>query len=158
MGNQVLIGYRVFKKNQVRVESGSGPRKTLPEKWSIDTKVRNMCLRQRQIFHGHKISQHFYHVSSFKSINIVFETSKYHSWPNTLPFRVGYWGANTLTLGSDSSTRSSPSLEIKPTCSQGHAAFFVLFRRWKYSILGAPKIYEQHINLINIWWAGLDAT
>ena len=33
-----------------------------------------MCLKQRQIFHGHRIFQHFYHVASFKSINIDFET------------------------------------------------------------------------------------
>ena len=32
MKNQVLVGYRVFKKLQVRVESGSGPRETLQEK------------------------------------------------------------------------------------------------------------------------------
>ena len=37
--NQVLVGYRVFKKNQVRVESGSGPCKTLPENTCITSKV-----------------------------------------------------------------------------------------------------------------------
>ena len=33
-----------------------------------------MCLKQRQIFHGHRIFQHFHHVASFKSINSDFET------------------------------------------------------------------------------------
>ena len=78
-------------------------------KWYIGTKVWDMCLRQRHIFHGHRIFQHLYHVTSFKSINFVFETGKCHSWPNTLPFRVGYWGANTRTPGSDPSTHSSPT-------------------------------------------------
>ena len=100
MKNQVLVGY--LKKNKygssrVRVQVKLC-QKTLASvaKWSIDTKVWNMCLWQRKIFRGHRTLQHFYHVSSFKSTNIVFETGKYHSWPNTLPFRVGYWGANTL--------------------------------------------------------------
>ena len=53
----------------------------------------------------------FYHMSSFKSIDIVFEVGTYHSWPNTLPFRVGYWGANTRTPKSDPSTRSSPNFD-----------------------------------------------
>ena len=39
MKNQVLVGYRVFKKNQVRVEPGSGPRKTLPETTCITSEV-----------------------------------------------------------------------------------------------------------------------
>ena len=39
MKNQVLVGYRVFKKIQVRVESGSGPRKTLPENTCITSGV-----------------------------------------------------------------------------------------------------------------------
>ena len=42
MKNQVLSGYRVFKKIQVRVESGSAPRKTLPE---------NTCI---EVIHRHK--------------------------------------------------------------------------------------------------------
>ena len=54
-------------------------------KWSIDKKVWNMRLWQRQIFRGHRILQHSHYVTSFKSINIVLETGKYHSWPNTLP-------------------------------------------------------------------------
>ena len=44
MKNQVLVGYRVFKKIQVRVESGSGPRKTLPE---------NTCITS-EVIHRHK--------------------------------------------------------------------------------------------------------
>ena len=44
MKNQVLDGYRVFKKIQVRVESGSDPRKTLPE---------NTCITS-QVIHRHK--------------------------------------------------------------------------------------------------------
>ena len=48
-------------------------------------------------------------MTSFKSINIVFEVGKYHSWPNTLPFQVGYWGADTHTPRSDPSTRSIPN-------------------------------------------------
>ena len=39
MKNQVLVGYRVFKKIQVRVESGSGPRKTLPENTCVTSEV-----------------------------------------------------------------------------------------------------------------------
>ena len=39
MKNQVLVGYRVFKKNQVWVESSSGPCKTLPENTCITGKV-----------------------------------------------------------------------------------------------------------------------
>ena len=39
MRNQLLVGYRVFKKIQVRVESGSGPRKTLPENSCITSQV-----------------------------------------------------------------------------------------------------------------------
>ena len=35
MKNQELVGYRVFKKIQARVKSGSGPRKTLPENTCI---------------------------------------------------------------------------------------------------------------------------
>ena len=97
-------------------------------KWSIDTKVWNVCLWQRQVFHGHRIFQHFYHVTSFKSINIVFETGKYHSWPNTLPVRVGYWGANTRTPGSIPSTRSSPScceLHAHSNCSENKASIIL---------------------------------
>ena len=36
------------------------------------------------------------------------QIKRYHSGPNTLPFHVGYWGANTRTPGSDPSTCSSP--------------------------------------------------
>ena len=87
-------GIRYLKKFKYGLSrSELGPRKTLPEntfaslaKWSIDTKVWNMCLQQRQIFHGHGIFQHFYHVTSFKSISIVFETGKHHSWPIPYPF------------------------------------------------------------------------
>ena len=39
MKNHVLVGYQVFKKNQVRVESGSGSRKTLPENTCITSRV-----------------------------------------------------------------------------------------------------------------------
>ena len=39
MKNQELVGYWVFKKNQVRVESGSSPRKTVPENTCITSKV-----------------------------------------------------------------------------------------------------------------------
>ena len=111
MKNQVLVGYQVFKKIQVRGELGSGPlyQRTFAAlaKWFIDTKVWNICVYYNAKF---SMATEFYHVMSFKSINIVFETGKYHSWPNTLPFRVGYWGANTRTPGSDPSTRSSPIL------------------------------------------------
>ena len=30
---------------------------------------------------------------------IVYVVGKYHSWHNTLPFRVRYWEENTHTLG-----------------------------------------------------------
>ena len=89
-----------------------GPHKTKTlaslVKWSIDTKIWNMSLLH-QIFHGHRIFQHFYHMTSFKSINTVFEVGKYHSWPNNLPFGGGYWGAKTCTYGSDPSAHSRPS-------------------------------------------------
>ena len=39
MQNQILVGYRVFKKNEVRVESGSGPCKTVPENTRITSEV-----------------------------------------------------------------------------------------------------------------------
>ena len=90
MKNQELMGIGYLKKFkygssrvQVHVKLYQ---KTLASlaKWSIDTKVWNMCLQQRQIFHGHRIFQPFYHVTSIKSINIVFETGEYHSWSNTL--------------------------------------------------------------------------
>ena len=103
MKNQVLVGYLKKIKDgssQVRVHVKLY-QKTLASlaKWSMDTKVLNMCLWQSQIFRGHKVFQHFYHVMSFRSINIVLETGKYHSWPNTVPFRVRSWGANTHTPG-----------------------------------------------------------
>ena len=44
MKNQVMVGFRVFKKIQVRVESGSGPRKTLPT---------NTCITS-EVIHRHK--------------------------------------------------------------------------------------------------------
>ena len=44
MNNQVLVECRVFKKIQVWVESGSGPRKTLPE---------NSCITS-EVIHRHK--------------------------------------------------------------------------------------------------------
>ena len=97
-----------------------------------------MCLWQRQIFDGHRIFQHFYHVTSLKSINIVFETGKYHSWHNTLPFRVGYWGANTRTPESDPSTHSSP-------ISQVHIFDFFCWY-WNGTMGVKPYI------VINIWW------
>ena len=51
MKNQVLVGYRVFKKNQVRVESGLGPRKTLPENTCITSAVIH---RHSAVIHRHK--------------------------------------------------------------------------------------------------------
>ena len=39
MKNQIPVGYRVFKKNQARIELGSGPRKTLPENTCITSEV-----------------------------------------------------------------------------------------------------------------------
>ena len=71
MKNQLLVGYlRVFKKIQVRVESG--PRKTLPENACITSevihrhKVWNMYLRQRKIFHGHRIFSAFLSCDEFQ--------------------------------------------------------------------------------------------
>ena len=69
-----------------------------------------MCLLPHQVFRCHRTFQHFCCMTSFKPINIVFEVGKYHSWPNTLPFRVGYWGANTRSPVSDPNTRSSPQI------------------------------------------------
>ena len=117
MKNQVLVGYRVFKQNQVRVESGSGPHNTVPENTCIASDMINKhkCFEYVSWtmpnfpWHGHRIFSILCHVSSVKSINMVFETGKYHSWPNTLPFQVGYWGANTRTPGSDPSTCFSPT-------------------------------------------------
>ena len=135
MKNQLLVGYRVFKKIQVRSSRVRVHVKLYQKalaslaKWSIDTKVWNMSLWQRQIFHGHRFFQHLYHVTSFKSINIVFETGKYHSYPNTLPFRVGYWGANTRTPVSDPSTHSSHS-----ATNQLHVKHFLV----QFKLLGLP--------------------
>ena len=39
MKNQVLVGYRVLKKNQVRVELGSSPHKTVPENTCITSEM-----------------------------------------------------------------------------------------------------------------------
>ena len=39
MKNQIPVGYRVFKNNQARIESGSSPRKTLPENTCITSEV-----------------------------------------------------------------------------------------------------------------------
>ena len=95
MKTQVSVGYQVFEKNQVRVESGSGPRKTLPENTyttsevSQRPKVWNMCLGQCQIFYGHRICHHFYHVTSFKSIDIVLETGSATTNPIPYPFGSG---------------------------------------------------------------------
>ena len=46
MKNQVLVRYRVFKKNQVRIKSGWGPRKTVTENTCITSEVirRHKCL------------------------------------------------------------------------------------------------------------------
>ena len=59
MKNQVLVGYWVFKKIQVRVKSGSGPRKTLPENTCITSKV----------IHRHK------------GLEYVSTTTPYFPWP-----------------------------------------------------------------------------
>ena len=85
MNNQVLVGYWVFKIIQVHNKSGSSPRKTLPENTHITSEVihRHKDLEYvsttMPIFHSHSIFQSFYHVKSFKLINFVFETGKYHS-------------------------------------------------------------------------------
>ena len=107
-----------------------------------------MCLRQRQIFHGDRIFQHFYHVTSFKSINIVLKTGKYHSWPNTLPFQIGYWGANTRTPGSDPSTHTSPTSIVH----NYHflSEFFSSTVTWLYLRhlwQSSHSIYETHSNV-----------
>ena len=39
MKNQVLVRYRVFTKIQLRVESGSGPQKTLHENIGFTSEV-----------------------------------------------------------------------------------------------------------------------
>ena len=87
-----------------------------------------MRLWQRQIFRGHRIFQHSHYVTSFKSINIVLETGKYHSWPNTLPFRVGYRRANTRTQGSDPWTCSIRNL-YNTTWSTVQDGRFELFKK-----------------------------
>ena len=46
---------------------------------SNDTKASCMCLLQHQISHHYRIFQHFCHITSFKSINIVSEVVKYDS-------------------------------------------------------------------------------
>ena len=87
-----------------------------------------MCLWKRQIFHGHKVFQHSYYVTSFKSINIVFETGRYHSWPNTLPFLVGYRGPNTHIHVLYPRTRSIPNL-YNTACSTVQDGRFELFEK-----------------------------
>ena len=46
MKNEVLVGYQVIKQIQVRVESGLGPRKTLPGNTCTTSEVihRHKCL------------------------------------------------------------------------------------------------------------------
>ena len=85
MKNQVLVGYRVVINFQGRVESGSNPRKTLPENTCINSEVVHrhqgleyLCTTTPNFPWPQNFSA-FYHVTSFKSINIVFETGKYHS-------------------------------------------------------------------------------
>ena len=88
---------------------GSGIKYQINVKYRSGTgrqRFRNMLLLQGQIFHGYRIFQHLKHMTSFKSVYIVFEDGKYHSWPNTLPFRVVCWGTNTHTSRSDPNTRS----------------------------------------------------
>ena len=79
-------------------------------KWSTYTKFSNICLHQHQIF---------YCLRNFLNITIWWDSNQYcvwigeyHSWPNTLPFRVRYWGANTHFSGSDPSTRPSQTGEM----------------------------------------------
>ena len=88
---RIRIAYRVSNKFQVQVHVNLH-QKTLASQamWSIDTKVLNIWQLQHQIFYGHRIFHHFYHIMlSFKSINIVFDIGKCRSWPNTLTFWVG---------------------------------------------------------------------
>ena len=127
----------------------------LQAKWSIDTKVWNMCLRQRQIFHGHRIFQHFYHVTSFKSINIVFETGKYHSWPNTLPFRVGYWGANNRTPGSDPSTCSSHNTSCELVRHKLTSFVASLNENKKSAILNQMCYIYNILDIVQSYWKPL---
>ena len=112
-------------------------------KWFIATKVWNICVYYNAKF---SMATEFYHVMSFKSINIVFETGKYHSWPNTLPFRVGYWGANTRTPGSDPSTRSSPILSL--------SSLSLVIRQRKPS---ATWAFNNH-SALNYWSSNSTAT
>ena len=84
-------------------------------KWSIDTKVLNVCHCNIKFMMATDFFGIFYHMLNFKSYNIFFEVGKYHSWPNTLPFQVGYWGAITRTPKSDPSTRSSPNIHADKT-------------------------------------------
>ena len=83
MKNQVLVGYRVFKKNQVRVDLVSSPRKNVPENTFITSEVIHRVKGLKYVssttpnFPWPQNFQHFFHVLSFKSINIVFETGKY---------------------------------------------------------------------------------
>ena len=79
MKNQVLVGYRLFEEIQVRVESGSGPHKPLPENTYITSEVIH---RHKGLEYESTTTPNFpwpHHVASFKSIIIVFESGKYHS-------------------------------------------------------------------------------
>ena len=102
----IWVGYRVSNKFQVRVGSGTGPRKTLPENTCITGEVihRHNSFEIRvnyniKFFMATRFYSIFKHMTSFQSINIGLEVGKYHSRPNTLPFWVGYLGANTRTPG-----------------------------------------------------------
>ena len=119
MKSKVLVGYWVFKKIQLRGELGSGPRKTLPENICITSEVIH---RHKGLKYVSKTTPNFSWPQNFSTflscgelqINQywLWDWHKYHSWPNTLPFCVGYWGANTRTPGSDPTTHSSPTVSL----------------------------------------------
>ena len=98
MKGQVQVGYRI------NFNYGSGP----PENTCITGEVtyRHKGFEFCIFYYNIEISMateilSTFSCDSFKSFNIVFEVGKYHSWPNTLPIWVAYWGAITRTPALD---------------------------------------------------------
>ena len=81
MKKQVRVGYQTNFKYVL----GTGARNTYTESTCITRKVihrqrfPNMWLLQHQIFHGQRTFQHVYHITTFKSFNIVLEVGNYQS-------------------------------------------------------------------------------
>ena len=110
---QVRVGYCVSNKFQVQI-GHTGPHKTLPENTRITGEVIHIhesfkyCVPTTTL--NFPRPQNFYHVSSFRSINIVFEFSKPTAADLiTYPFGSSIEEQTPVIPASDSSTRSIPT-------------------------------------------------